>query len=251
MFDKHVIAAHFGKAAAGYNRHAKLQDICRRDLFSWSEFAVGRLLDLGAGTGLLRDLTKSDALEIIHCDLAFGMCEQARKHSALVVNGDAHRLPFAGGSFDAVFSSLMLQWVEERQSVFRECERLLKPGGRVAINTLLPGSLAELADAFSVVDTCPHISSFTEAAIWQRDAVASGLKLIKTRQKDYVHFHPTAKHLMHELKAIGAQNKLTDRRMSFLTPGHLAKVEAAYRARYSEDGQLKVTWRCFAMLLEK
>jgi arsenite methyltransferase len=53
-----------------------------------------------------------------------------------LVSGDARHLPFAGGVFDVVVSSLTLHNIAdtaERAGAVREIARVLKPGGRVAL----------------------------------------------------------------------------------------------------------------------
>jgi hypothetical protein len=47
---------------------------------------------------------------------------------------------------------------------------------------------------------------------------------------------------MRHLKAIGARNKLQERRKSLMTPGQMRRVARRYEERYVTDGGLPVTW---------
>ena len=73
------------------------------------EHRWGRVLDLAAGTGELieRMAERDTGLHIFGLDISRGMLMQSTRksltHSWNPVQGDAARLPFVDGSFDAVF----------------------------------------------------------------------------------------------------------------------------------------------------
>ena len=48
--------------------------------------------------------------------------------------GNAEALPFADGSFDAVYANLSLQLTEHPETVLREVWRVLRPGARAAFS---------------------------------------------------------------------------------------------------------------------
>ena len=52
-------------------------------------------------------------------------------HRVRVVRGDATRLPFGGGRFDACLSQEGLLHVADKPAVLREAHRVLAPGGRL------------------------------------------------------------------------------------------------------------------------
>ena len=89
-----------------------------------SAFAVGLDLDarfLGSGTRLVRERGVGNA--------AF-------------VQGDGARLPFRGGTFDAVFSHSVIEHVASAADYLRECHRVLRPGGVLYLSTAPYLSLA-------------------------------------------------------------------------------------------------------------
>jgi SAM-dependent methyltransferase len=68
------------------------------------------------------------------------MVALARERSlgAEVVLGSAERLPFADQSFTAVAMAMVFFFLAEPVGVLRECRRVLRPGGRVAVYTAGP-----------------------------------------------------------------------------------------------------------------
>lgn len=107
--------------------------------------AGDRILDLGAGTGILTVKMAPKAEHVVACDLNRKMLERAQKKCAkrglakkVSYNlGNACQLPFADGSFSVVVSGFMEVYltVEEKAAMLREIHRVLKPGGRVVFMT--------------------------------------------------------------------------------------------------------------------
>jgi SAM-dependent methyltransferase len=114
-----------------------------------------RLLDLGCGTGQLADRLQRElrGARVTGCDFSAGMLAQARPRNRRVrwVRGDAQRLPFADGSFDAVTTTEAFHWFPNRRRALAECFRVLSPNGRLLIAVASPplSAFARLATAGS------------------------------------------------------------------------------------------------------
>ena len=105
-----------------------------------------QVLEVGFGTGqcLLKMVEcAGETGGIFGVDLSPGMLEvaQAKLHKAGIGDsveiclGDAAELPYADNSFDAVYSSFSLELFDtpEIPVVLSDCQRVLKPGGRLCI----------------------------------------------------------------------------------------------------------------------
>lgn len=103
-----------------------------------------RVLDVGAGTGLValeaRRRVGPDG-RVVALDLSEGALRACRDHGAAdpesgaplaAVAGDAWRLPFPDGTFDAVTARSVLMYTEDLTAAARELRRVLGPRGRVA-----------------------------------------------------------------------------------------------------------------------
>jgi demethylmenaquinone methyltransferase/2-methoxy-6-polyprenyl-1,4-benzoquinol methylase len=94
-----------------------------------------RVLDVAAGTGVSSLPFASAGADTIACDFSAGMlAEGKRKHRELAfVAGDALRLPFRDGAFDATTICFGLRNVADVAAALRELHRVTRPGGRLVV----------------------------------------------------------------------------------------------------------------------
>jgi 2-polyprenyl-3-methyl-5-hydroxy-6-metoxy-1,4-benzoquinol methylase len=119
-----------------------------QDLIAAARIGPGmRVLDLGAGPGsctaLAGELVGPDGL-VTGIDISAEMLRRAQVENAApnisYRNMNAERLVFADGSFDVVLSSMMIMTVSNPDEVLHSVSRVLAPGGRFAMATLVPGA---------------------------------------------------------------------------------------------------------------
>jgi SAM-dependent methyltransferase len=121
-----------------------------QDWFSWLGERlplVGRVLEVGAGTGTL--WTHVDHLargfDLTLTDFSPAMCAQLSViPGAVIQQCDAVDLPFADASFDTVVANHMLYHLDHPVAALQEFARVLRSGGRVAIAVNGADHLAEL-----------------------------------------------------------------------------------------------------------
>ena len=89
----------------------------------------GRLLDLGAGTGLVARCAAGVFDRRVGLDLSPRMLASGRDAFDLAVVGDVDHLPFADASFDAVTCFAVLHHLYRFEALAREVARVLRPGG--------------------------------------------------------------------------------------------------------------------------
>lgn len=250
--DPAVVARSFGSASRTYDAAATLQALVRDELLSRLELLRAppcAMLDLGAGTGVAAVEMKRRYRNAVvtAADIAAPMLQVARGRSRFwrpirCVEADAQSLPFEDASFDVVFTSLMLQWLQPPDVALQEIRRVLKPGGLLLASSFGPETLQELRSAWSAADDGVHVNEFIDmhdlGSALSRAGFTEPVLDVDRHRRHY----PDARALMHELKAIGAHN-LSPRRARGLT-GRQAfqKMNSAYESMRQAEG-LPATWQ--------
>ncbi|MBA2276908.1 MAG: methyltransferase domain-containing protein [Chloroflexia bacterium] len=120
----------------------ELLEVARRALYALALSAGQRVLEVGCGTGVfLPLLAAAVGMEgsVVGIDHSPDFVAQARERVAAlgiaetveVREGDAYRLPFPDGSFDAVHCERVLMHLDDPTAALREMHRVLRPGGHV------------------------------------------------------------------------------------------------------------------------
>ena len=250
--DRRAVAEAFDRASTSYDAAAALQERVRNELLGRLEdfpLAPKSILDLGAGTGHSSRALKRryPAAIVVAVDIAPGMLEKAREQSRWLrrferVRADAYSLPFAAGSFDLIFSSLMLQWCDDLDAVFAEIARVLKPGGALIFSTFGPDTLLELRESWLATDAPGnHVNHFFDAPSLGTALMHAGLAEPVLDVDRIVMPYDDVLTLMRELKAIGAHNVTRGRARGLTGRRRLAAMTQAYEV-LRRDGKLPATY---------
>ncbi len=94
-----------------------------------SQLPEGRLLDLGGGTGAANAIFGDR--EVVALDPAPEMLALNDASARVVAVGE--QLPFADGTFDAVFSAYVFRNLDSVDETMAEVARVLRPGGMAGI----------------------------------------------------------------------------------------------------------------------
>jgi malonyl-CoA O-methyltransferase len=224
----------FNRAAASYDAAATLQRrVCELLLAKLPDTPVNSILDAGCGTGYALGLLANrwPHAGIIAADFAPAMVTTAGGG----ICTDIEALPFAAASFDLYWSSLSFQWCDARRAM-SEAARVLAPGGRLAVSSLAPGTLAELNHAFAGTDHHRHVLDFAPAETLAAACAEAGLVDARLhRQSVRLHYGDLAS-LLRELKSLGANQVGTGRRPGLMGRKTWQTVQERYEARREPAG---------------
>jgi SAM-dependent methyltransferase len=112
--------------------------------------AGARVLDVATGPGWVAAQAAERGASVVGVDVAEAMIARARiAHPGLEFRrADAHELPFAASSFDAVVGNLAVMHLSRPERAMAEFARVLRPGGRLALTAWAHPSQHRLAGVF-------------------------------------------------------------------------------------------------------
>ena len=252
----------FDRAAASYDAAAQVQRQAVQGLLALLQTQVpanacplaGPVLDAGSGTGyalpLLEEYWATHAAAhhpghaLLALDAAPAMCQRSQQAQAgcaqgaavgATVCGDLHTLPLAAGSVGLYWSSLVWQWCHA-PTVAAQARRVLRAGGVLAVATLGPGTLGELAQAFAAVDAHCHVLHFEEEASLRAALIAAGFVDVCVQHATLTAHYPNVRAVLQALKAVGANRVGPSARATLLGRAGWARLEQAYERLRTPHG---------------
>jgi SAM-dependent methyltransferase len=103
---------------------------------------VGVVLDVGCADGVLSRALAPSGLRLVGLDASAALLQH---HPPPVVRADAARLPFAGGTFDAVTALNVLYHLPDPVPALREARRVLRRGRHLLAATIARSDSPEFA----------------------------------------------------------------------------------------------------------
>lgn len=106
-----------------------------REITRFLDKANGCLLEFGCGTGVFTQELLKCGYRVVAFDISFDLARKIRQKqsAARVLIADAEALPFADGTFDAVFGVSVLHHLDLDASL-KQISRVLKKGGVLAFS---------------------------------------------------------------------------------------------------------------------
>lgn len=237
--NRQAVRRSFDRAASSYDSAATLQRrVCELLLAELPELMPRTILDAGCGTGYALDLLRARQpnAAIIAMDFAPAMVAAAGGG----ICADIEALPFPSSRFDLYWSSLSFQWCDTHRAI-AEAARVLAPGGRLAVSSLGPGTLAELSEAFAGIDGHRHVLDFPPIDSLPAACAAAGLTDVRVLRQPLRLHHGTLADLLGELKALGANQVGAARRPGLMGRRAWRTIERRYEV-YREPAGLPATF---------
>jgi SAM-dependent methyltransferase len=145
-------AAGWEEKAAGYERcFGVITGRLVEPLLAAGSVGVGtRVLDVATGPGWVAAHAAARGASVVGVDVAEAMIARARSaYPELEFRwADAHELPFADASFDAVVGNLAIMHLSRPERATAELVRVLCPGGRLVLTAWADPSQHRLAGVF-------------------------------------------------------------------------------------------------------
>lgn len=243
------VARAFSRAAEHYDRRAGAQHHIGETLWQRLPADARAVLDVGCGTGswTRRLAERYPGASVMGVDIAPGMLAEARRHTgrARFREGSAEALPAGDQSVALIFSNLALQWCRDIDAVMAEFARVLAPGGRACVTTLLDGTLKEVGAAFARPDA---LLDYASRADHRRAACAAGLDIRDEHAHLERFYYPDMAAVMASIKGVGAQ--IARPQSAGLTRRDLKAATVRMEQRRTPQG-LPVSYRCLTLVVER
>ncbi len=183
-----------------------------------------RIAVIGASDGsIARMLTaRYDPEYLVQIDLSEAMALNASDPSFFTIVADEEMLPFAEESFDLIVAPLTLHTVNDLPGALIQMRRALVPDGLLIAAMLAGDTLAPLRDAFAraemetVNGVSPRISPMADLRDLGGLLQRAGLALPVADKDTLTVRYSSPLRLLHDLRAMGESNALTERRRVFL-----------------------------------
>lgn len=144
----------------------------------------------------------------------------------------------------------MLQWAVDMGAAARAMHDSLDEQGVVLASLFSAGSLGQLADAWTAVDSAPHMVALPEPEAVQAAFESNGFQL--TWQQPFtaeVYFDSLADIRQH-LRGLGATNAVSGRAKGLMSRAKLQRLQAALETFRTAQG-IPMTWNAWLFKAEK
>lgn len=256
--DRPQVGRRFARVAATYRDSDFLvREIDRRmqERLDYVNIKPGRILDLGCSRGgsFAGLAARYPEAELIGLDLVPAMLAEdsppraswqrwlgmGKQRGPLRLAADAAHLPLKSQSTAAVWSNLLLHWLDNPIPALAEAHRVLEVGGLLMFSTLGPDTLRELRSAFN--DGYAHTQRFADMHDLGDMLVGCGFADPVMDMEVITLTYDDLGAMFDELRAAGSSCAMKSRRHGLTGRQAWANGKAAYEAM-RRDGRLPATF---------
>jgi malonyl-CoA O-methyltransferase len=255
-----TVRRQFDARAKALQRHDfLLREVASRlvDRFDYIRLAPRRVLDVGCGSGGSRELLarRFPQADWAGADVSFSMLaarsaparsltgwlDRLRRARPPLICAEAATLPFAEGSFDLVFSNLMLHWHPAPHTVFPEWKRVLAVDGLLLFSCFGPDTLKELRGACGEALPGFRPMPFTDMHDFGDMMVAAGFATPVMDVETISLTYASAHELVGEVRALGG-NPRDDLARGLVGGAQARALLAALERRRDATGRIALTF---------
>ncbi|XP_058236402.1 arginine-hydroxylase NDUFAF5, mitochondrial [Hemibagrus wyckioides] len=214
-------------------------------------------LDVGCGKShIAQHLSKEVVERLLLTDISDAPLRQ-KKQSEIptqCVMVDEEFLPFQENTFDLVFSSLSLHWINDLPGALSQIHRVLKPDG-VFVGAMVGGeTLYELRCSLQLAELereggfAPHISPYTAVTDLGNLLGQAGFNMLTVDVDEIQVHYPGMFEVLCDLQGMGESNCAWNRK-ALLHRDTILAAAAVYKEMYgNEDGSVPATFDILFMI---
>lgn len=255
VFDRSLVRAHRDRAAKTWEDfdflHKEVAErLCDRLDDVVRDFPLA--LDLGCHGGDIGEIIQGrGGIEtLVQCDLSEGMVKRADAQNALSLVADEEVLPFGANQFDLIMSNLSLHWVNDLPGALLQINRSLKPDGLFIGTMFGMETLGELRQSLQQAEMevdggmSPRISPFADVRDIGMLLQRAGFNLPVVDADMITVSYENPLKLLKDLKGMGENNKVLDRRKVFTKRDLIFKAMEKYIEEFKgEDGRVPASFQ--------
>jgi SAM-dependent methyltransferase len=228
------------------------------DIITQSLSAIHRsfdtVLDVGCHTGQLGKALMPLCQTVVGMDLSYRMLSNGVT-VPYRVQADEEMLPFAPASFDAVFSALSLQSVNDWVGMLIQLYQVLKPDGLAMLSFLGGETLRELRTCLSQAEIkvtgglSPRIFPMIDVKGAGQLMQRAGFKLPTAVSETVVVQYTSPFKLLEDLRGMGETNTLVQRQKTFMRREILLTAMEIYSQTYgnTQTGHVPATFEMITL----
>jgi malonyl-CoA O-methyltransferase len=136
----------------------------------------------------------------------------------------------------------MLQWCQPQDDFFRECYRVLRPGGLLMFTSFGPDTLKELRQAWRAVDNETHVHEFEDMHNAGDALLRCGYAEPVMDMEMLTATYADLAALLRDLRGIGATNAESVRPKGLYGRSSFVQLSSGYESFRDKQGRLPATY---------